>query len=128
MARTKTEKKNKRIRSKMRNRAKVQGSDTRPRICVFKSSKHMYVQLISDASGKTLVSASTLDKEVQAMLKGDDKGSTKSVAAAKAVGTVFAKRALSSNISEVKFDRNGFIYTGRVKAVADGAREAGLAF
>ncbi len=128
MARTKTEKKNSRLRSKMRSRAKVQGSDAKPRICVFKSSKHTYAQLISDASGKTLVSASTLDKEVLAMLKGDEKGSTKSVAAAKAVGAVFAKRALEQKVSEVKFDRNGFLYTGRIKALADGAREAGLAF
>ncbi len=128
MARTKTQKQNQRLRSKMRSRAKVQGSDERPRICVYRSSKHMYVQLISDVSGKTLVSASTLDKDVLSLLKGDEKGSTKSVAAARAVGSVFAKRTLEKSISEVKFDRNGFLYTGRIKAVAEGAREAGLAF
>lgn len=128
MARTKLQKKNSRLRSKLRSRAKVKGSDTQPRICVFKSSKHTYVQLISDASGSTLVSASTLDKEVQALLKGDDKGSTKSIAAAKAVGKVFAERAKAKKYADVKFDRNGFLYTGRVKAVAEGAREAGLEF
>lgn len=128
MARTKIEKKNARLRSKTRSRAQTKGTDTRPRICVFRSSKHTYAQLISDESGTTLVSASTLDKEVQALLTGDEKGSTKSVAAAKAVGVIFAKRTLEKKVGEVKFDRNGFIYTGRVKAVAEGAREAGLSF
>ena len=80
----------------------------------------MYAQLIADDSGKTLAAASTLDKEVQDLIK-DSKKSTKSVDAAKAVGSVFAKRALAVNVTEVKFDRNGFLYTGRIKAVAEGS-------
>lgn len=128
MARSKTEKKNPRLRSKLRSRKKLSGSDARPRVSVFRSSKHTYVQLVSDESGKTIASASTLDKEVLALLTGDEKGSSKSVTAAKAVGKVLAKKAIEKNIKQVKFDRNGFVYHGRVKAVADGAREAGLDF
>lgn len=128
MARSKTEQKSPRFRSKMRSRAKLRGTQDQPRVCVFKSSKHIYAQVICDVTGKTVASASTLDKEVQGMLKGDAKGSSKSVAAAKAVGAVVAKRAMDQKVKEVKFDRNGFIYTGRIKALADGAREAGLQF
>lgn len=128
MARTKTEKKNPRLRSKLRSRAKLRGTEERPRICVFRSSKHIYAQIICDITGKTLASASTLDKEVQELIKKEEKASTKSVAAAKAVGALVAKRAIEKKVSAAKFDRNGFVFTGRVKAVADGAREAGLSF
>jgi large subunit ribosomal protein L18 len=128
MAKTRLERKNPRARTKMRTRRKLLGSDERPRICVFRSSKHIYAQVISDSTGITLASASTLDKEVASVISSADKASTKSVVAAKAVGALVAKRALGQNVKQVKFDRNGFVYTGRIKAVADGAREAGLDF
>jgi large subunit ribosomal protein L18 len=126
MALSRLAKKNPRKRAKLRSRKKLLASE-RPRISVFRSSKHTYAQLISDETGKTLASASTLDTEVTALLKAEKK-STKSVEAAKAVGAVFAKRALAANVKEVKFDRNGFVFSGRVKALAEGAREAGLDF
>ena len=126
MALSRLEKKNPRSRAKLRSKKKLIASD-RPRVSVFRSSKHIYAQLIIDDSGKTLAAASTLDTEVIALIKASKK-STKSVDAAKAVGTVFAKRALAANVKEVKFDRNGFLFAGRIKAVADGAREAGLDF
>lgn len=127
MALTRLQKKNSRLRSKLRTRRKTLGTEERPRICVFRSSKHIYAQLISDAGGKTLVAASTLDKEVAGELQTSKK-STKSVEAAKLVGSLFAKRALDAKHVQVKFDRNGFIFSGRIKALADGAREAGLDF
>jgi large subunit ribosomal protein L18 len=118
MAQTKTKKRNPRLRSKMRTRKKLQGADEKPRICVFRSSKHIYLQLISDESRKTIVSASTLDKEVLDALNklegGIEKNSTKSMSAAKLVGQIFAKRAKEKNVNSVLFDRNGFVYTGRI--------------
>jgi large subunit ribosomal protein L18 len=126
MALSKLAKKNPRNRAKLRSRKKLLASD-RLRISVFRSSKHTYAQLISDETGKTLAAASTLDTEVTALIK-ETKKSTKSVEAAKAVGTVFAKRVIAANVKDVKFDRNGFVYSGRIKAVADGAREQGLDF
>jgi len=122
---------NRRDRRKMRTRQTVRGTESRPRVSVFRSGKHIYAQIISDETHATLVSASTLDKDVQAELKGiaeGGKGSTKSVSAAKAVGIVLARRGKSKKVSEVVFDRNGFLYTGRIKALADGAREGGLKF
>ena len=125
----------KRDRLKRRLRKKISGTDSKPRICVFKSSKHTYAQLISDESKKTLVSASTLDKEVQSEVgkikiekNHSQAKSNKSIVAAKAVGAVLSKRAASQGIKNVVFDRNGYIYAGRVKSVADGAREGGLEF
>lgn len=108
-----------RQKKKMRIRKRVMGSDERPRLCVFRSARHIYAQVIDDANGKTLVSASTLDVEG---LKNANKDT------AKAIGAEVAKRAIAKNIKAVVFDRNGYLYHGRVKALADGAREAGLNF
>lgn len=118
-----------RARSKLRSRAKTIGTAERPRISVFRSSKHTYAQVISDETHVTIGAASTLDKEVLAKIKElDPKASTKSITAARAVGLVLGARLKEKKIPAVLFDRNGFIYTGRIKAVADGAREAGLDF
>lgn len=108
----------KRQKSKARIRKKVEGHADRPRLCVFRSGKHIYAQIIDDMAGKTLVSWST----VQA------KKAASNVEAAKLVGSEIAKKALSQNIKNVVFDRSGYLFHGRVKAVADGAREAGLNF
>ncbi len=112
-----------RLRRKLRVRRKVVGTDERPRLCVFRSNKHIYVQVISDAQGKTLAAVSTLTGD---LAKANE--SSKGVEAAKQVGLVLAKVCKEKNISKVVFDRNGFLYHGRVKAVADGAREGGLEF
>lgn len=106
---------------KLRNR--FSGTTQRPRLAVFRSNNHMYAQIIDDTVGNTLVSASTLQKEVKAEL---DK--TNDTAAAAYLGTVIAKKALEKGITTVVFDRGGFIYQGKVKALADAAREAGLEF
>lgn len=106
---------------KLRNR--FAGTAERPRLAVFRSNNHMYAQIIDDTVGNTLVSASTLQKEVKAELE-----KTNDVAAAAYLGTVIAKRALEKGINTVVFDRGGFIYQGKVKALADAAREAGLEF
>ena len=96
---------------------------TAPRLAVFRSNKHMYAQIIDDTVGKTLVSASTLQKDVKAQLENTD-----DVAAAAYLGTVIGKKAVEAGIEEVVFDRGGYIYHGKVKALADAAREAGLKF
>ena len=101
-------------------RAKVKGTALRPRLCVFRSLNNISVQLIDDEKQVTLLSASTLDKEV--------KTKASNVAAATEVGTLIAKRAIENNIKTVVFDRNGYLYHGKVKALADAAREAGLEF
>ena len=106
---------------RLRNR--FSGTAERPRLAVFRSNNHMYAQIIDDTVGKTLVSASTLDKEVKAELE-----KTNNVEAAAAVGTVVAKRALEKGIKIVVYDRGGFIYAGKIKALAEAAREAGLEF
>lgn len=113
-----------RKRRHMRVRAKVNGTVERPRLNVFRSSAHIYAQVIDDVAGHTLVSASDLEDEV-IQRAGD--GAAKSVRAA-AVGQVIAERAKAAGINAVIFDRGGFLYHGRVKAVADGAREGGLNF
>ena len=95
----------------------------RPRLAVFRSNNHMYAQIIDDTVGKTLVSASTLDKDVKAELE-----KTNNVEAATVVGTVVAKKALEKGITTVVYDRGGFVYEGKVKALAEAAREAGLEF
>lgn len=110
-----------RLKRKRSIRGKISGTGERPRMSVFRSNKHIYVQVIDDVSGKTLASASTLGADVRESVKDLDKKS-----AAKKVGEVAAKRCLDANITAVVFDRNGYIYTGRVAAVAEGAREAGL--
>lgn len=107
------------MKKKLRIRRRLQGSAECPRLCVFRSARHIYAQLIDDDNGVTLVSASTLDVEG---LKGANKNS------AHAIGQEVAKRALNKNIKAVVFDRNGYLYHGRVKALAEGAREAGLSF
>lgn len=106
---------------KLRNR--FTGTPVRPRLAVFRSNNHMYAQIIDDTVGNTLVSASTLQKEIKAELE-----KTNDVAAATYLGTVIAKKALEKGITAVVFDRGGFIYQGKVKAVAEAAREAGLQF
>ena len=112
-----------RVNKHRRLRNRFSGTAERPRLAVFRSNNHMYAQIIDDTVGKTLVSASTVDKEVKAELE-----KTNNVDAAAYVGTVIAKRALEKGIKEVVFDRGGFIYQGKIQALADAAREAGLEF
>lgn len=112
-----------RQKRQVRVRRKVQGSQERPRLCVFRSARHIYAQIIEDTTGTTLVSVSTVTKEISGDLKVGG-----NVEAAKLVGKKIAERALAKNITQVVFDRNGFLYHGRVKALADAAREAGLSF
>ena len=106
---------------KIRNR--FAGTAERPRLAVFRSNNHIYAQIIDDTVGNTLVAASTMEKEIKA---GVEK--TNDVAAAAAVGTAIAKKALEKGITQVVFDRGGFIYQGKIQALADAAREAGLQF
>lgn len=106
-----------------RVRGKISGTAERPRMNVFRSSKHIYVQIIDDIAGKTLVCCSTVEKEVAAKVADMTKSE-----ASKVVGEIAGKRCVDSGITTVVFDRGGFIYTGRVKEVADGARAAGLQF
>ena len=106
---------------KLRNR--FSGTAERPRLAVFRSNNHMYAQIIDDTVGKTLAAASTLEKDVKAELE-----KTNNVDAAAYLGTVIAKRALEKGITEVVFDRGGYIYQGKVAALAEAAREAGLTF
>ncbi len=117
-------KQERKIRRKLRIRKKVHGTAERPRLSIFRSLTHIYAQLINDDEGKTLISASSIDKEIAPQIKPEMKKSE----VAKFVGTELAKRALAAGITKVTFDRNGFIYHGRVKALADGAREGGLIF
>lgn len=112
-----------RERRHLRVRKKVYGTAERPRLNVYRSEKHIYAQLINDDLGVTLAAASSLDKELKGKLNC---GSNKE--AAKVVGELVAKRALEKGISKVVFDRGGYIYHGRVKELADAAREAGLDF
>lgn len=112
-----------RERRKLRIRSKISGSDERPRLSVFRSAKHIYAQVVDDASGKTLAAASTLSRDIKGTL-GED---TKTDAANK-VGSLLAKMCLEKKIAKVVFDRNGYLYHGRIKALADAAREAGLQF
>lgn len=112
-----------RLKRKRSIRKKIRGSQERPRLCVFRSTKHIYAQVIDDIAGRTLAAASTVENAVIGGQKLENKR-----AAATIVGKVVAQRALEKGISKVVFDRNGFLYHGRVKAVSDGAREAGLDF
>ncbi|MDL1955970.1 MAG: 50S ribosomal protein L18 [Candidatus Desulfofervidus auxilii] len=121
---TPKEKRLARLRRKRRIRKKIFGTSERPRLCVYRSLKHMYAQIIDDTKGITLVAASTLDPEIRDKVK-ELKGK---IAKAEVVGKLIAKRALEKGIKKVVFDRNGFLYHGRVKAVAEGAREGGLDF
>ena len=112
-----------RVKKHMKIRNRFSGTAERPRLAVFRSNNHMYAQIIDDTVGNTLVSASTLEKEVKAELE-----KTNNVDAAAYLGTVIAKRAIEKGIKEVVFDRGGFIYQGKIAALADAAREAGLEF
>jgi large subunit ribosomal protein L18 len=108
---------------RVRRRVKAMSAGTRPRLSVFRSSKHIYAQVIDDGAGRTLAAASSLDKDLRAGLKtGAD------AAAAAAVGKLVAARAAEAGVSSVVFDRGSYLYHGRVKALADGAREGGLNF
>ena len=112
-----------RAKKHMKIRNRFSGTAERPRLAVFRSNNHMYAQIIDDTVGNTLVSTSTLEKEIKAELE-----KTNNVDAAAYLGTVIAKRAIEKGIKEVVFDRGGFIYQGKVAALADAAREAGLEF
>lgn len=116
MAKTKADR---RLKIKSRSRVTVAGSESRPRLCVFKSNKEIYAQLIDDKAGKTIASASSLRK---------DKVKGTKIEQAAAIGKEIAEKASGAGISEVVFDRNGFLYHGRIKSLADGAREGGLKF
>jgi large subunit ribosomal protein L18 len=112
-----------RERRKLRIRKKVNGTVERPRLTVFRSAKHIYAQVIDDSTGATLAHASTLSKDLKGSLEEDNK-----VGAAKKVGALIAKICISKQIEKVVFDRNGYMYHGRVSALAEAAREAGLQF
>ena len=104
-------------------RSRFSGTTERPRLAVYRSNNHVYAQIIDDTVGKTLVSASTNEKSIASEIE-----KTNNIDAAAYVGKVVAERAIAANINEVVFDRGGFIYTGKIKALADAAREAGLVF
>ena len=112
-----------RRRRKKRTSAKVRGTPERPRLCIFKSSRHIYAQIIDDSRGHTLAAASSQDAE----LRGSE-GAKKKAEMARRVGTLVAARAMARQVGKVVLDRNGFLYHGRVKALADAAREKGLDF
>ena len=116
----KTDRKLERTRRHKRVRTKISGTAERPRLCVFRSNSNLYVQVIDDVAGNTLVSASTLDKEVKTKHANKE--------AAREVGALIAKKATEKNITEVVFDRGGYIYHGVVKELAEAARENGLKF
>jgi len=112
-----------RLKRKQRIRKKVGGTSQRPRLSVFRSARHIYAQVIDDSTGATLAAASSLDPVVRQQPAFDSK-----VALAQHIGKLVAERARARGVRQVVFDRNGFLYHGRVKAVSDGAREAGLDF
>ena len=112
-----------RLRIHKRIRQKISGNANRPRLCVYRSSKYIYAQIIDDTQGNTLTAASTIEKDVRGDLKQGG-----NIEAAKAVGKVIAQRAQAKGIETVVFDRGGYLYHGQIKAVAEAAREAGLKF
>jgi large subunit ribosomal protein L18 len=112
-----------RLKRKIRIRKKLSGTQERPRMCVYKSEKHIYVQIINDESATTLVAASTNDKELKGKIE-----KTWNIEAAKQVGKLVAERAKAKGISKIAFDRSGYKYHGRIKALADASRESGLEF
>ena len=116
----KTDRKMERTRRHLRVRTKISGTSERPRLCVYRSNTNLYVQIVDDVAGNTLVSCSTLDKEIKTKHANKE--------AAKEVGTMIAKKALEKNIDTVVFDRGGYIYHGVVKELAEAAREGGLKF
>ena len=119
-------KEDRRDRIKYRIRKRVRGTQERPRLTVFRSVAHIYVQVVDDMQGTTIAAASTVEPAVKGALANEAKGGN--VAGAKAIGKAIAERLLEKGVKQVVFDRNGFLYHGRVKAVADAAREAGLEF
>lgn len=120
---SKTDKNQERLRRHERVRKHISGTAECPRLCVYRSLNHIYAQVIDDVQGKTLASASTVEKSVMTLIEGKTKSE-----AAKIVGQEVGKRALAAGIETVVFDRGGYLYTGRVQCLADGAREAGLKF
>jgi large subunit ribosomal protein L18 len=120
---TKGDKNKARLKRHLRVRKKISGTPARPRLSVYRSSKHIYAQLIDDISGRTLVSASTVDKELAGQVKNGG-----NVEAARMVGQLIAKRAKEKGYEAVVFDRGGYLYHGRIQALADAAREGGLQF
>ncbi|WP_027091984.1 50S ribosomal protein L18 [Cohnella thermotolerans] len=120
---TKGDKNKARLKRHLRVRKKINGTNERPRLSVFRSSKHIYAQLIDDVKGVTLASASTLDKELAPQI-----GNGGNVESARKVGELIAKRAKDKGYEKVVFDRGGYLYHGRIQALADAAREAGLQF
>jgi len=115
-----------RHRIKLRLRKRMTGTDERPRLTVFRSLSHIYVQVIDDMTGKTLVAASSVEPSIKKVLPSKARGGNR--AGAQVIGKLVAERALAKGIKRVVFDRNGFLYHGRVRAVAEAAREAGLEF
>lgn len=120
---SKSDKNKARVKRHLRVRKKIEGTTERPRLNIFRSSKHMYAQIIDDQNGVTLAAASTQDKELK-----DQIGNGGNVEAARKVGELIAERAKANGINQVVFDRGGYLYHGRVQALADSAREAGLEF
>ena len=112
-----------RERRKLRIRQRITGTPERPRLSIFRSAKHIYAQVVDDVSGKTVAHASTLSRDVRAAISESTK-----VDAAKSVGQAIAKMLLAKGIESIVFDRNGYLYHGRVRALAESAREAGLKF
>jgi large subunit ribosomal protein L18 len=112
-----------RLKRKKRIRKKLVGTGKRPRLCVFRSARHIYAQIIDDSLGQTLAAASSIEKDVREHPESKNK-----VATASTVGKIIGRRAIEKGFKKVVFDRNGFLYHGRIKAVSEGAREAGLKF
>jgi large subunit ribosomal protein L18 len=112
-----------RQKRKARVRTRIFGTEQRPRLSVFRSAKHIYAQIVVDSTGSTILAASTLSPEIRGEIEGLKKGE-----AAKKVGELLGRKAAEKNIRRVIFDRNGFLYHGRIKALAEGARESGLEF
>ncbi len=119
-------KEDRRDRIKFRIRKRVQGTEARPRLTVFRSVAHIYVQVVDDMTGRTIASASSVEPSIKGTLDKSARGGN--VAGAKAIGRTIAERLKGKGVTRVVFDRNGFLYHGRVKAVAESAREAGLEF
>jgi large subunit ribosomal protein L18 len=119
-------KEDRRDRIKYRIRRRVRGTGERPRMTIFRSVAHMYVQVVDDATGQTIAAASTVDPAVKGALAKEATGGN--IEGAKAIGKTIAERLIEKGVKQVVFDRNGFLYHGRVKAVAEAAREAGLEF
>jgi large subunit ribosomal protein L18 len=115
-----------RVRIQLRQRKRISGTKDRPRLSVFRSVTHIYAQVIDDMSGETLVSASTVESSVKGALEKGTRGGN--VKGAEAIGTAIAQRSIEKGIKRVVFDRSGFLYHGRIRAVADAARKAGLEF